>query len=75
MPIYHVSILHAKKSEIKIEEDIEEFSLGWWGSSAETVSCKVENGLFGEKEKWFGCEKSLFDEYSPLMQVELVVCQ
>ena len=31
----------------------------------------MENDLFGEKERWFGCEKSLFNEFNPLMQVEL----
>ena len=32
----------------------------WWGSCVETASCKVESSLFGEKERWFGCEKSLW---------------
>ena len=45
-----------------------------WGGEAlvqKPHPCKVENDLFGEKERWFGCEKSLSNEFNPLMQVEL----
>ena len=45
--------------------------MGWCGSYAETPPSKVEDGLFEEKEGGFGCEVSLCDEQSPLVQVEL----
>ena len=35
----------------------------------------MEHGLLRKKEKWFGCKKSISDEYSSLKQVELAVSQ
>ena len=55
--------MYAKVREVEVGEDLEGFSLGWWGSCVETVSTKVENGLFqGKKKKEIKCEKSLCNE-------------
>ena len=42
--------------KLQLEKIQRYFSLGWWGSCAETASNKMENGLFGEKEERIGCE-------------------
>ena len=45
MPIYFVSILFAKKSEVEIGKDSKGFSVGWGSSRPKATPCHVELDL------------------------------
>ena len=76
MPIYFMSLFcMPRQVRLRLEKIQRDFL---WGG--ETLVQKLhlvrwKLVLLGEKERWFGCEKSLSDEYSPLVQVELAECQ